>query len=173
MRLRVADVTPLAILAAAVVAAGLTPNYTSAGPAGALAATVSADRAVYVTGEGHSIRVRVSVATPSGGPLTSPVVVGYATTPGTAATADFRPTHGTLVFPAGTRSGITESFVVHVTRDKQAEHAESVLVSLASGTIGVRIASAQPTIVIRSDPVPRPTVRCTSGSPGTPRCVRT
>jgi beta-glucosidase len=154
MRVRVADAAPLAILVAAVVGAGLTPNYTSAGPAGALAATVSTDRAVYVTGEGHSLRVRVSLTTPSGGPLTAPVVVGYATTPGTATRADFQPAHGTLVFPAG-RSGITESFVVRIARDRQTEHAESVLVSLASGTIGVRIASAQPTIMIRSDRTPQ------------------
>ncbi len=155
MRFRVADVAPLAILAAAIVAASLSPDYTAAGPSGAVAATVSADQTVYAAEEGGSVRVKVTVATPSGGPLTAPVTVGYATAAGTAtAGVDYRPVNGTLVFPAGTHSGITETFVVRANRDHLVEAPETAPVTLASATIGVRVSPAQPTIVILSAPGP-------------------
>jgi beta-glucosidase len=83
------------------------------------------------------------------------VVVGYATGHGTAiAGADYVPVDGTLTFAAGSRSGITETFVVRTIRDRVAETAETVPVTLASDTIGVRLGRQQPRIVIEPSPAP-------------------
>jgi beta-glucosidase len=144
-------------LTAAVLAASVSPDFV-AGPGGQLG-TVSAGRATYVTAEGGSVRVAVSVTTPAGGPLSAPVTVGYTTGTGSAtAWVDYRPVYGTLVFPAGARSGITETFAVRTFCDGLSETVETVPVSLSSGTIGVSVNPHQPTIVIvptRSHPQPR------------------
>ena len=75
MRLRVANAVPLAMLAGAVLSAALSPDFTPAGPGGAMAAAVHTDRDVYLTREGGSVRIKVIVSTAAGEPLASPVTV--------------------------------------------------------------------------------------------------
>src|SRR5215475_587353 len=129
MRLRVADLIPLAILVGAALSASLSPDFPLAGSTADRAATVAAGRSVYATHEGGSVRVQVTVTTRSGAPLPAPVTIGYATGTGTGtATAgvDYRPAAGTLTFAAGTRSGTTQTFLVRTTADRVAETAETV-----------------------------------------------
>jgi len=149
MRLRVADSAPLAILAAAVVSAALSPDFVAAGPSGGAAAMITADRAVYATDEGASVRVGVNVTTPSGAPLTDPITVRYATGAGAAIPGtDYTAVDGTLTFPAGTRSGTADTFVVNTTPDRTAETAETIPITLASPSVGVQLDGSQPTVVI-------------------------
>ena|SRR5215468_2952841 len=149
MRLRVADLIPLAILVGAAVSASLSPDFPLAGSTADRAATVAAGRSVYATHEGGSVRVQVTVTTRSGAPLPAPVTVGYATGTGTAtAGVDYRPAAGTLIFAAGTRSGTTQTFLVRTTADRVAETAETVPVTLDCATTGVRVDPHQPTVVI-------------------------
>jgi len=148
MRLRVADLIPLAILVGAAVSASLSPDFPLAGPIADRAATVAAGRSVYATHEGGSVRVQVTVTTRSGASLPAPVTVGYATGTGTAtAGVDYLPAAGTLTFAAGTRSG-TQTFLVRTTADRVAEAAETVPVTLDCATTGVRVDPHQPIVLI-------------------------
>jgi beta-glucosidase len=152
MRLRVADLIPLAVLAGAALSASLSPGVAPAGPTPDRAATVAADQLVYATDEGGSARVQVTVTTRSGAPLRAAVTVGYSTGAGTAtAGADYLPAAGTLTFAAGTRSGITQTFLVRTTRDRAAEATETVPVRLACATTGVRVDPHEPTVLIYAD----------------------
>jgi len=171
MRPRVVDAIPLVMFAGAVLSAALSPESVATGPSGgAQGATVAASRVVYPTREGGIVWVQVRVTTPSGGPLAAPVVVGYCTGHGTAtAGVDYLPVDGTLTFAAGSPSGVTEAFPVRTARDRVAEAAETVPVTIASGTIGVRVDPRQPTIVIDPNSEPRAVRRPATTRPATGR----
>jgi beta-glucosidase len=76
---------------------------------------------------------------------------------------------GTLTFAAGSPSGVTEAFPVRTARDRVAEAAETVPVTIASGTIGVRVDPRQPTIVIDPNSEPRAVRRPATTRPATGR----
>jgi beta-glucosidase len=155
MRLRVADSAPLAILAAAVVSASLSPDFAPAAPSGDAVVMVSSDRAVYATDEGSTVRVEVTVNTRSGARLADQVAVRYATGAGTAtAGVDYTAAAGTLTFPAGTRSGTAAAFAVNTARDGAAETAETIPITLASPNADVQVAASPPTVVIGANGLP-------------------
>jgi beta-glucosidase len=147
LRPRLIHFAPAATLAAAVLAASVSPDFV-AKPGGQVG-TVSAVQTSYVTAEGATVQVAVTVTTPTGAPLEAPVTVGY-TTGGGSATAwlDYRPASGALVFAAGARSGITQTFPIRILCDDWSESPHTLSVSLSSGTIGVRVDPRQPEIVI-------------------------
>jgi beta-glucosidase len=142
MRLRVADVMPLTLFAGAVLSAALSADFVATGPSGAVAATVAADRPVYTTKEGNGVKVRVSIT-------------GYSTGAGSATPGtDFVAADGTLTFAAGTRSGITETFVIRTRPDRTAETAETVAIILTSASAGVQVDPRLPTVVIEANGPP-------------------
>lgn len=119
----------------------------------ALRATVTTDAAVYPVREGGTATVSVTVATTASAPLGEPVTVAYATAGGTARPGgDYTPVSGTLTFPAGTPSGTTRTVTVRTLRDKSAEPAETVPLTLT--VTGARAPAETPEIVVDANGLP-------------------
>ncbi|MGR6320683.1 glycoside hydrolase family 3 protein [Micromonospora soli] len=114
--------------------------------------TVTTDRAVYPAAEGSHVPVTVAVTTSDGRPLATATTVRYATGAGTAtAGADYAAASGELTFPAGSPSGVTRRLTVAVQRDRSAETAETVPLTLTSA--GATVAG-RPTVVIDAHGLP-------------------
>ncbi|POX52394.1 glycosyl hydrolase [Streptomyces sp. Ru71] len=118
-----------------------------------LRASVSTDAAVYPVREGGTASVKVTVATTGEKPLTDPVTVTYATRGGTAtAGQDYAPVSGTLTFPAGTPSGTARVVEVPTRKDRDAEAAETVPLTLA--VTGAKAPAETPQVVIDAHGLP-------------------
>jgi beta-glucosidase len=115
--------------------------------------TVSAVRPVDLVRDGEQIAVRVRVDVEGGGDVSREVSVHYRTAGGTATSGtDYRPTEGTLVFPAGTPSGSVRSLLLDTRTTSGAETAETVGVTLEPS--GATLKGAQPKVVINAHGMP-------------------
>ncbi|MGW6565817.1 glycoside hydrolase family 3 N-terminal domain-containing protein [Streptomyces sp. NPDC054975] len=127
--------------------------YGTAEPA--LTTKVVTDAAVYPVGEGGAAEVRLSVATTGSAPLAEPVTVTY-TTDGAGGSAqsgtDFTPVSGSVTFPAGTASGATRSIAVATKKDRSAESAETIPLTL--GVTGAKAPAENPTVVVNAHGLP-------------------
>ncbi|MFE1299999.1 CIA30 family protein [Streptomyces sp. NPDC058731] len=118
-----------------------------------LRASVTTDAAVYPVREGGTASVKVTVATTGERPLTDPVTVTYATRGGTAtAGQDYTPVSGTLTFPPGTASGTSRTIEVPTRKDRSAEPAETVPLTLA--VTGAKAPAETPQVVIDAHGLP-------------------
>ncbi len=121
-------------------------------PAAATGVSVSATPVTLVDG-GGTATVAVSVKTTDGDPLPGDVTVGYA--PGAASDAvagtDFTAFAGTLNFPAGAASGVTQQISVTTLAVAQAATAKTVVVAL---TIAGATAPDDPRVVINAHGLP-------------------
>jgi beta-glucosidase len=118
-----------------------------------LRASVTTDAAVYPVREGGTASVKVTVATTGERPLTDPVTVTYATRGGTAtAGQDYTPVSGTLTFPPGTASGASRTIEVPTRKDRSAEPAETVPLTLA--VTGAKAPAETPQVVIDAHGLP-------------------
>ncbi|HCU51458.1 MAG TPA: glycosyl hydrolase, partial [Micromonosporaceae bacterium] len=131
----------------------LPPQIASA--ASAQAATVSADRAVYMAAEGSRAEIIVTVTTADGLPLTAATKVDYSTTPGTATPgSDYQASPGTLTFAAGSASGSTQRIRLAIHRDWAAETAETLSLGLTPQSAGTTVAPGTRTVVINANGLP-------------------
>ncbi|WP_340376043.1 glycoside hydrolase family 3 N-terminal domain-containing protein [Streptomyces sp. SS7] len=118
-----------------------------------LRASVTTDAAVYPVAEGGAATVRVTLATTGSAPVDEPVTVTYGTAGGTAEPGrDYTPVAGTLTFPAGTPSGTSRTVRVPTLRDRTAEAAETVPLTLA--VTGAKAPAETPQIVIDAHGLP-------------------
>ncbi|MFE1338369.1 CIA30 family protein [Streptomyces sp. NPDC058733] len=118
-----------------------------------LRASVTTDAAVYPVREGGTASVKVTVATTGERPLTDPVTVTYATRGGTATEGqDYTPVSGTLTFPPGTASGTSRTIEVPTRKDRSAEPAETVPLTLA--VTGAKAPAETPQVVIDAHGLP-------------------
>ncbi|MFF9818189.1 glycoside hydrolase family 3 N-terminal domain-containing protein [Streptomyces sp. NPDC014006] len=118
-----------------------------------LRALVTTDAAVHTVREGGTASVKVTVATTGDQPLTDPVTVTYATQGGTAtAGQDYTPVSGTLTFPPGTASGTARTIEVPTRKDRDAESAETVPLTLT--VTGAKAPADTPQIVIDAHGLP-------------------
>ncbi|MGV9890550.1 glycoside hydrolase family 3 protein [Streptomyces sp. NPDC003395] len=118
-----------------------------------LRASVTTDAAVYPVREGGTASVKVTVTTTGERPLTDPVTVTYATRGGTAtAGQDYTPVSGTLTFPPGTASGTSRTVEVPTRKDRSAEPAETVPLTLA--VTGAKAPAETPQVVIDAHGLP-------------------
>ncbi|MFF7973650.1 glycoside hydrolase family 3 N-terminal domain-containing protein [Streptomyces sp. NPDC007905] len=119
-----------------------------------LRASVTTDAAVHPVTEGGTAKVGVTVATTGSQPLDDPVTVTYAT--GANGTADpgrdYTPVSGTLTFPAGTASGATRTIEVSTLKDKAAESAETIPLTLTVN--GAKAPAETPQVVIDAHGLP-------------------
>lgn len=122
--------------------------------------SIGTDRAVYPVAEGHRVSIGVRISTSDGAPLAEPQTVDFSVgpdgpVPPDAATAgvDYAATTGSLTFPAGTASGAIRRFTIAAHRDGAAETAESVPVTLSTGSPGATVA-AGPAVVINAHGLP-------------------
>ncbi|MGN9806386.1 glycoside hydrolase family 3 N-terminal domain-containing protein [Micromonospora sp. L32] len=143
----------VALVGTVVLAASLLPA-SAASAASTQTVTVAADRSVQTVGEGGRAEVTVSVTTSDGRPLAAPTTVRYTTGSGTAtAGADYAPAAGALTFPAGSRSGTARPITVTVHGDRTAETAESIPLTLATGSTGATV-DGQPALVVNAHGLP-------------------
>jgi beta-glucosidase len=113
--------------------------------------SVAAGRPVYLT-NGGAVGVDVVVRTASGAPLASPLTVRWSTGRGTAvAGRDYRASSGTLVFAAGTPSGISSRITVSTARTGSASPAKVIPIELR--TTGSAVA-ARTTVVLNAHGLP-------------------
>ncbi|MEU6060975.1 glycoside hydrolase family 3 N-terminal domain-containing protein [Streptomyces sp. NPDC047097] len=125
--------------------------YGKADPA--LTAKVLTDAAVHPVDEGGTATVGISVATTGSAPTTEPVTVAYTTGSGSAEPGkDYRPVSGTLTFPAGTASGTTRTVTVSTTRDRAAEAAETIPLTLT--VTGAKPPAENPQVVVNAHDLP-------------------
>ncbi|MEU6488622.1 glycoside hydrolase family 3 N-terminal domain-containing protein [Streptomyces sp. NPDC046887] len=121
--------------------------YGKADPA--LTAKVLTDAAVHPVDEGGTATVDISVATTGSAPTTEPVTVAYTTGSGSAEPGkDYRPVSGTLTFPAGTASGTTRTVTVTTTKDRAAEAAETIPLTLT--VTGAKPPTENPQVVVNA-----------------------
>jgi beta-glucosidase len=140
-----------ALVGAGALAVALSPALPAAA-AGAQTVTVGAVRPVQSAAEGSRVPVDVAVSTSDGQPLAEAVTVRWATGAGTATPGvDYATGSGVLTFPAGSPSGATRAATVTLRRDRAAETAETVPLTLdsADATVG-----ATPTVVIDAHGLP-------------------
>ncbi|MCK8676142.1 glycoside hydrolase family 3 N-terminal domain-containing protein [Streptomyces lichenis] len=125
--------------------------YGKADPA--LTAKVLTDAAVHPVDEGGTATVGISVATTGSAPITEPVTVAYTTGSGSAEPGkDYRPVSGTLTFPAGTASGTTRTVTVTTTKDRAAEAAETIPLTLT--VTGAKPPAENPQVVVNAHDLP-------------------
>ncbi|MEU1514247.1 glycoside hydrolase family 3 N-terminal domain-containing protein [Streptomyces sp. NPDC005811] len=118
-----------------------------------LRASVTTDAAVYPVREGGAATVRVTLATTGSAPVDEPVTVTYGTAGGTAEPGrDYTPVAGTLTFPAGTPSGTSRTVRIPTLRDRTAEAAETVPLTLT--VTGAKAPAETPQIVIDAHGLP-------------------
>ncbi|KUO07583.1 glycoside hydrolase family 3 protein [Streptomyces sp. DSM 15324] len=118
-----------------------------------LRASVTTDAAVYPVAEGGAATVRVTLATTGSAPVDEPVTVIYRTAGGTAEPGrDYTPVAGSLTFPAGTPSGTSRTVRVPTLRDRAAEAAETVPLTLT--VTGAKAPAETPQIVIDAHGLP-------------------
>ncbi|MFF9915418.1 glycoside hydrolase family 3 N-terminal domain-containing protein [Streptomyces sp. NPDC013457] len=119
----------------------------------ALNTKVVTEAVVHPVGEGGTAQVKVSVATTGSTPLAEPVTVTYATEGGSARPgADYTPVTGTLTFPAGTASGASRSIAVLTKKDRSAESAETIPLTLS--VTGAKAPSENPLVVVDAHGLP-------------------
>ncbi|MGA5220668.1 glycoside hydrolase family 3 protein [Streptomyces cinereoruber] len=119
----------------------------------ALNTKVITDAAVYPVAEGGSARVKVTVATTGSGPIGEPVTVAYTTGKGSAeAGGDYAPVSGTLTFPAGTPSGTSQTVTVATKKDRSAEEAETIPLTLE--VTGAKAPAEVPQVVVDAHGLP-------------------
>ncbi|MGW2016900.1 glycoside hydrolase family 3 N-terminal domain-containing protein [Streptomyces sp. NPDC001927] len=127
--------------------------YGTAEPA--LNTKVVTGAAVHPVDEGGTAEVKVSVATTGSIPLAEPVTVTYTTDGGGGSAesgADYTPVSGSVTFPAGTASGATRSIAVATKKDRSAESAETIPVTL--GVTGAKAPAEQPVVVVNAHGLP-------------------
>ncbi|MGW1256699.1 glycoside hydrolase family 3 protein [Streptomyces sp. NPDC002513] len=116
-------------------------------------ASVTTDSAVYPVREGGTAQVKVTVATTGSAPLDEPVTVAYDTAGGTAESGtDYTAAKGTLTFPAGTASGSTRTIEVRTLKDKAAEPAETIPLTL--DVTGAKAPAETPQVVVDAHGLP-------------------
>jgi beta-glucosidase len=144
----------IAVLAAVATTASLLPAQAAAA-ADPQTVTVAAEHAVHTVAEGRRVTVGVTVTTSDNKPLAGATRVAYATGRGTAtAGADYLPAAGTLTFAPGTASGSVARFTVTTRRDRAAETAETVPVTLSTRSAGATAGATMPTVVINANGLP-------------------
>ncbi|MGW2890483.1 glycoside hydrolase family 3 protein [Streptomyces griseoruber] len=118
-----------------------------------LRASVTTDTAVYPVAEGGAATVRVTLATTGAAPVDEPVTVTYGTAGGTAEPGrDYTPVTGTLTFPAGTPSGTSRTVRIPTLRDRAAEAAETIPLTLT--VTGAKAPAETPQVVIDAHGLP-------------------
>ncbi|MFJ3638307.1 glycoside hydrolase family 3 protein [Streptomyces sp. NPDC090108] len=118
-----------------------------------LRASVTTGATVLPVKEGGTATLKVGVSTTGAAPLDEPVTVAYATGGGTAEPGkDYTSASGTLTFPAGTASGASRTVQVHTLKDKAAESAESIPVTLT--VTGAKAPAETPQVVIDAHGLP-------------------
>ncbi|MGW1160596.1 glycoside hydrolase family 3 protein [Streptomyces sp. NPDC002519] len=116
-------------------------------------ASVTTDSAVYPVREGGTAQVKVTVATTGSAPLDEPVTVAYDTAGGTAESGtDYTAAKGTLTFPAGTASGSTRTIEVRALKDKAAEPAKTIPLTL--DVTGAKAPAETPQVVVDAHGLP-------------------
>jgi beta-glucosidase len=118
-------------------------------------ATLNSVKPAYPVSEGSTASVGITLTTTNGEPLDTDVQVKYSTGGGTAtAGKDYTATSGTVTFPLGTATGAVRTVKVKTTKDKSNEVAETIDLSLTSGS-DVRLAKDLPvTVVINAHGLP-------------------
>jgi beta-glucosidase len=96
--------------------------------------TVATDRAVHLVDEGRTARVGVTLTTDDGRPLDAVARVPWSTPDTAAAAAGLSPASGTVRFAAGTASGSTRWVALSARRDRRAETAEAVELTVGDQT---------------------------------------
>ncbi|MFC4150145.1 glycoside hydrolase family 3 N-terminal domain-containing protein [Micromonospora mangrovi] len=140
-----------ALVGAGALAVALSPALPAAA-ADAQTVTVGAVRPVQPATEGSRVPVDVAVSTSDGRPLAAAVTVRWATGAGTATPGvDYATASGVLTFPAGSPSGTARPVTVTLHRDRAAETAETVPLTLDSADATVGTA---PTVVIDAHGLP-------------------
>ncbi|WP_066949425.1 glycoside hydrolase family 3 protein [Streptomyces lushanensis] len=118
-----------------------------------LTASVVTDAAVLPVTEGATAKARISVATTGSGPIEEPVTVAYTTEGGTAeAGKDYTAVSGSVTFPAGSPSGTSRTVEVPTLKDRTAESAETVPLTLT--VTGAKAPAENPRIVIDAHGLP-------------------
>ncbi|MET7287530.1 glycoside hydrolase family 3 N-terminal domain-containing protein [Streptomyces sp. NPDC005573] len=118
-----------------------------------LRASVTTGATVLPVKEGGTATLKIGVSTTGAAPLDEPVTVAYATGGGTAEPGkDYTSASGTLTFPAGTASGASRTVQVHTLKDKAAESAESIPVTLT--VTGAKAPAETPQVVIDAHGLP-------------------
>lgn len=106
-------------------------------------------RPTTLVDNGGSVSVPVRITTPDGSALSEPVTVSYVVSGGTAvAGRDFRATRGTLTFPAGSKSGSTQSLRVVTLDNATASESKSITVTLTSDD--ATVSRTTPIVVINA-----------------------
>ncbi|MBG0569142.1 glycoside hydrolase family 3 N-terminal domain-containing protein [Actinoplanes aureus] len=140
-----------ALLTSGLVAATVLPGQGALAAGNAQLVTVSTDQAYYQAGEGKSSTITLTVATGDGKPLATETTLAYRTGTGTAsAGADYTAVAGTVTFAKGSHPGTGKTISVALRRDRAAETAETIPVTLTASTAGATVASA-PTVVINAN----------------------
>lgn len=125
--------------------------YGKADPA--LKAKVVTGAAVHPVDEGGTAQVKISVATTGSGPTEEPVTVEYATDGGSAEPGeDYEPVTGSVTFPAGTASGTSRTVSVATTKDRSAESAETIPLTLT--VTGAKAPAETPQVVVNAHGLP-------------------
>ena len=132
------------VLATGALTASLLPAQ-AASAADPQTATVAAGQAVHLVDEGRKATVALTLTTSDGQPLAATAALSYATGTGTAtAGKDYRVASGTLTFPAGSASGSVQRITLSASKDRAAEVAETVPLTLSSTTPGVSVPLRRP-----------------------------
>ncbi|MEU8659049.1 glycoside hydrolase family 3 N-terminal domain-containing protein [Actinoplanes philippinensis] len=104
--------------------------------------------------EGKTGMVSLIASTTDGKPLTGNATLAYRTATGTASPgADYTPVAGTVTFAKGSASGASKTISIPLRRDRTAETAETIPVTLTPSTSGVT-AGPGPTVVINAHGLP-------------------
>jgi YD repeat-containing protein len=127
--------------------------------------TVSVVASALSVGEAAgAVNVSFALATPGGAPLSCAVTALYHTTGGTATSgADFTARSGSVLFPAGSPSGATQTIAVPIIDDLLNEDDETFFVDLVSAT-GASLGTYSRTTVTIIDNDPLPTLSVSDAS---------
>ncbi|MFJ3906439.1 glycoside hydrolase family 3 protein [Streptomyces sp. NPDC090025] len=120
---------------------------------------VSTTSVVHPVAEGEAAVVELAVTTTGSAPLAAPVTVAYTTeerpegtTGGAEPGKDYTPVTGSVVFPAGTPSGATRQVTVRTLRDRAAEAAETIPLTLTVD--GAKAPAETPVVVVNAHGLP-------------------
>jgi beta-glucosidase len=115
--------------------------------------TVTSAEDVYLVDAGETAKVTLTLNTPTGDPLGAALSVAYSAGTGTAqAGTHFTDFSGTVVFPAGSASGSTQSFDVQTLATPGGDESRSIPILLAA--TGAQVPTTAPRVVVNAHDLP-------------------
>ncbi|GGN38567.1 beta-glucosidase [Actinoplanes campanulatus] len=142
-----------ALLTTSLIAASLLPGQ-AAFAADPQTVSVTAAQTFVQAEEGKTSVVTLVASTTDGKPLAANATLAYRTATGTATPGtDYTPVTGTVTFAKGSASGARKTISIPLRRDRTAETAETIPVTLTPSTSGVT-AGPGPTVVINAHGLP-------------------